>query len=158
MKEVLRVFKLDAGISLIFNDFYEFPMYCKQAGIALKCGKKENSHEWVHYFEEYCFSYMLDRCVDELRPEMLFPPALHKLIECDEKKSTNYVETLRAYLENDLKPAKAMKALFIQRSTFLYRLERIGEIADVDFEDERVKTHFLIAFQLMDRAGKPVQG
>jgi len=154
IKEVLRVFKLNAGISLIFNDFYEFPMYCKQAGIALKCGKEEKSNECVHYFEDYCFSYMLDRCVDELHPEMLFPPALHKLIECDEKKSTNYVETLRAYLENDLKPAKAMKALFIQRSTFLYRLERIGEIAQVDFEDERVKTHFLIAFQLMDRSAK----
>ena len=153
IKSALRDFRLDAGVSLVFSDFKEFPLYYKQAGIALKCGAKENSGEWVHYFEDYCFSYMLDRCAGELLPGMLFPPALHKLIECDRKKSTNYVETLRAYLENDLKPAKAMKALFIQRSTFIYRLDRINEIAGVDFDDEKVKTHFLIAFQLMDRLG-----
>ncbi|MCL1896475.1 MAG: helix-turn-helix domain-containing protein [Clostridiales bacterium] len=151
IKGVLWDFQLYAGVSHMFSDFSEFPLYRKQAGIALKCGIKENKQEWVHYFEDYCFSYMLDRCVDELLPEMLFPPALHKLIECDRRKSTNYVETLRAYLENDLKPAKAMKALFIQRSTFLYRLERINEITGIDFEDERAKAHFLIAFQLMDR-------
>ena len=154
IKDALRDFQLYAGVSLIFNDFYEFPMYCKQAGIALGCGMKEQKSEKVHYFEDYCFSYMLDCCTNELHPEMLFPPALHKLIECDRKKSTSYVETLRAYLENDLKPAKAMKALYIQRSTFIYRLDRINEIAGVDFDDEKVKTHFLIAFQLMDRMNK----
>jgi|GEM_PF-5903578 len=158
IREALQGLELYAGVSLIFNDFNEFPLYCRQAGIALKYGGKESTQEWVHYFEDYCFSYMLDRCVDELSPEMLFPSALHKLIDSDRKKSTNYVETLRAYLENDLKPAKAMKSLFIQRSTFIYRLERINEITGIDFEDEKVKIHFLIAFQLMDRIRKPAQG
>ncbi|MCL1895490.1 MAG: helix-turn-helix domain-containing protein [Clostridiales bacterium] len=157
IKKTLWDFQLHAGVSYMFSDFGEFPLYRKQAGIALKCGIKEKNEEWVHYFEDYCFSYMLDRCVDEMLPEMLFPPALRKLIECDRRKSTNYVETLRAYLENDLKPAKAMKALFIQRSTFLYRLERINELAGIDFEDERVKAHFLIAFQLMDRSRETAQ-
>ena len=153
IKHVLWDFQLYAGVSLMFNDFSEFLLYRKQACIALKCGIKEKKQEWVHYFEDYCFSYMLDRCMDELLPDMLFPPALHKLIECDRRKSTNYVETLRAYLENDLKPAKAMKALFVQRSTLLYRLERINEITGVDFEDNRIKTHFLLAYQLMTKAG-----
>jgi len=157
IREAMGDFRLYAGVSLGFGDFKDFPLYYKQAGIALRCGVKENENrnenEWVHYFQDYCFSYMLDRLDGELRPEMLYPPALHKLIEFDRKKSTNYVETLRAYLESDLKPAKAMKRLYIQRSTFIYRLDRIGEITGADFEDAKVKTHFLIAFRLMDRAG-----
>jgi len=157
IKEAMQDFRLYTGVSLVFNNFKDFPLYYKQAGIALKCGVKEKNSEWVHYFEDYSFSYILDRCVDELFTEMLYPPALQKLIEFDNKKSTNYVETLRAYLENDQKPAKAMKALFIQRSSFIYRLDRINEITGVDFEDVKVKTHFLIAFRLMDRIGKPAQ-
>ena len=151
LKTVLRDFHLYTGVSLMFNDFNNFPLYYKQAEIALKCGIKENNAEWIHCFEEYCFSYMLDRCAEELLPETLFPPALRKLIEHDRRKSTSYVETLRAYLENDLKPAKAMKALYIQRSTFLYRLDRINEMMGVNLENARTKIHFLLAFQLMDR-------
>lgn len=147
----LRDFQLHIGVSLMFDDFKEFPLYYKQASIALNCGIKENGGSWIHYFEEHCFSYMLDQCMDGLLPDMLFPPDLHKLIEHDRKKSTNYAETLRVYLENDMKPAKAMKALYIQRSTFLYRLERINEMMSADLEDEKTKIHFLLAFQLMDR-------
>ena len=151
IEDTLCVFELHAGVSLMFKGFGDFPLYCKQAGIALTYGIRENGQGWVHGFGDHCFSYMLDRCGEGLLSEMLYPPALLRLIEYDQKKSTSYVKTLRAYLEKDLKPARAMEALYIQRSTFLYRLARISEITGVDFEDEKVKIHFLLAFQLMDR-------
>ena len=151
IRKALHEFELNVGVSLMFDRMGDFPLYYKQAGIALKYGIKENSPEWMHKFEDHCFSYMLDCCTEELPPDMLFPPALHKLIDHDRKKSTSYVETLRAYLENDMKPAKAMKALYIQRSTFLYRLDRINEMIGLDLENERIKTHFLLSFQLMDK-------
>lgn len=154
IREALIDFELNVGISLMFKDFNEFPLYYKQTNIALKYGAKGNPSELVHCFEDFCFSYILDCCVEELPADMLFPSALHKLIEHDKKKHSNYVETLRAYLENDLKPAKAMKALYVQRSTFLYRIDRINEMIGLDFEDDKTKLHFMIAFQLMDRANK----
>ena len=151
IRKVLKEFELYAGVSMLFDSFDAFPLYYRQAEIALKYGIRENGSEWIHSFEKYCFSYMLDCCTRELPPDMLFPPALHKLLDHDRRKSTSYAETLRAYLENDSKPAKAMKVLYIQRSTFLYRLDRINEIIGVDLEDEKAKIHFLLSFQLMDK-------
>lgn len=153
IKEDLKEFELNAGISHIFRDFKKFPLYYRQASIALKYGSKKNTDKLVHGFEEFCLDYMLDCCTEKLPADVLFPPELHKLIEHDRKKHSNYVETLRAYIENDLKPAKAMKALYIQRSTFLYRIDRISEMVGLDFEDEKVKLHFMLAFQLMDKIG-----
>jgi sugar diacid utilization regulator len=151
IRSVLEEFELYVGVSTMFDDFAAFSLFYKQADIALKYGIMENGSTWIHYFEEYCFSYMLDRCTEDLPSEMFFPPPLNKLIDHDRKKSTSYVATLRAYLENDMKPAKAMKALYIQRSTFLHRLDRINEIIGVDLENERIKTHLLLSFQLMDK-------
>ncbi|WP_269477409.1 PucR family transcriptional regulator [Hominibacterium faecale] len=151
IKRVLKKLEYAVGISMPLTDFRELPYYCKQAEIALKYGTKENKAEQIHRFEDYCFSYMLDCCTKELKPNMLYPPMLNKLIEHDQKKSTSYVETLRAFLENDLKAAQTMRALYVQRSTFLYRMERIEALLGTDFKDNKTKIHLLMAFQLMDR-------
>ena len=71
-------------------------------------------------------------------------------MEHDEEKATSYVETLRSYLENDSSPARAMKELFVQRSTFLYRLDRIQEIMEDDLKDPERKLQYLMAFNLHD--------
>ena len=44
-----------------------------------------------------------------------------------------------------------MKELYVQRSTLLYRLERINEIADTNLKDPNTKLHYMLAFALHDR-------
>ena len=53
----------------------------------------------------------------------------------DEENQTQYMETLRVYLEQHLSATQAARELFIHRSTFLYRLDRIREILQSDLDD-----------------------
>ena len=150
LDHLLGEFKLHMGVSLMMDDFADLPRYYEQTNIALRYGIREETAGYTHFFEEHSFGYMLDCCVRDMPAQMLYPPALNKLIEYEKEKSVPYVETLRAYLESGSSPAKAMKKLYVQRSTFLYRLERISECIGTDFEDEKTRIHFLLAFRLMD--------
>ncbi|MCL1895470.1 MAG: helix-turn-helix domain-containing protein [Clostridiales bacterium] len=148
---VLERFSLHAGVSLPFRNILSFPKYHEQTSSALKYGRSGKSGRWLHYFEEYSFTYMMDCCIEKMPPEMLCPPAFLRLVRYDKENQTDFAATLRAYLENSSSPAKAIKALFIHRSTFMYRMERIREILGVDPDDKQTRLHLLMAFQMFDR-------
>lgn len=154
IENCLKAFELHIGVSLKCNDFYDLPVYYKQTEISIEYGVRECGHKRLHYFEEHTFNYMLDCCLKEFNPEVFYPPSLVKLIEYDQKKSTSYSETLKAYLDNDSSPARAMKELFVQRSTFLYRLDRINEIMGEELKNPEIKMHYLLAFRLEERWNK----
>ena len=40
------------------------------------------------------------------------------------------------------------KTLFIHRSTLFYRLDRIQQLADVDYENERERLYLLLSYHL----------
>lgn len=66
---------------------------------------------------------------------MICHEGLLELKKHDEKNQTQYMETLRVYLEQHLSATQAARELFIHRSTFLYRLDRIKEILQSELDD-----------------------
>lgn len=60
------------------------------------------------------------------------------------------MKTLRVYLDHNLNTVQSAKALFIHRSTFLYRLERIKAILETDFEDPEELFYLNLSFRLLD--------
>lgn len=151
LSDLLRTFSLHTGVSQFFEDFYELRTYYEQTNVAINYGVREKNHKWIHYFEEFSFVYMLDCCLKRFEPEAFYPSGLIKMMNRDRERSTSYTETLRAYLENDSSPARTMKELYVQRSTLLYRLERINEITGTDFKDSDTRLHYMLAFALSDR-------
>ena len=70
------------------------------------------------------------------------------LVEHDAAKGTNYVATLRAYLDHFGEVVAAADALYVHRNTFRYRLARLLQIAQLDLDDpaERLVTHLQLRF------------
>ena len=60
------------------------------------------------------------------------------------------MKTLRVYLEHNLNTVQSAKALFIHRSTFLYRLERIKRILETDLEDPDELFYLNLSFRLLE--------
>ena len=56
---------------------------------------------------------------------------------------------LRSYLENDRNIAVTSRILYLHRNTFIYRLERIGEILQMDLEVPRNRLILLIALEIL---------
>lgn len=60
---------------------------------------------------------------------------LKPLLDYDMEHNTNLIETLEIYFKNCQNAINASKDLFIHRNTLLYRLERISELLDLDFNN-----------------------
>ena len=69
----------------------------------------------------------------------------------DEKNQTQYIETLKAYLEQHLSATQAARELFIHRSTFLYRLDRIKEILQSDMDDPEEIFYLELSLRLLEQ-------
>ena len=81
---------------------------------------------------------------------MLCYEKLLDLQKSDKVQNTEYMKTLRVYLEHNLNTVQSAKALFIHRSTFLYRLERIKSILETDLEDPDELFYLNLSFRLLE--------
>ena len=72
----------------------------------------------------------------------------------DAAQHTEYMKTLRVYLDQNLNAMQTAKELFIHRSTFLYRLEKIKEILDSRLDDPDELVYLALSFRLLDNEQK----
>lgn len=145
----LRDWLFKAGISTVFTDFKNLYYYYKQAEYALSVGKSIDNSFWYYRFEDYLLPYIVKKSKERLIPEALYPDGLLRLIAHDQHKETNYCELLQLYLKNNMHIANTIKQAFLHRNTFLYRIDRIQEIIQMDLSDSDVRLSLLMAFKIM---------
>lgn len=151
---ILLNYHLQAGISSVFHDFMDLPLYCQQASALPELVPASQDTSPVLFFDDHIMAYILKQLMNRADPSSLFPDGLRKLIQHDHDNLTNYVQTLRTYLECCCSPTQATKQLFIHRSTFLYRLEKISEIANIDFNDSEQRLLYMISLKILDLLSK----
>ena len=84
---------------------------------------------------------------------MLIPAGLRNLLSYDRDHGTEYTRCLRVFLENSMNIARTVADLYIHRNTFLYRLERIKKLLDMDLDDPDVRLLLLLSYRILDGTG-----
>lgn len=146
----LRDSYLKAGISNEFTGFSEMKYYYYQAQVALEAGNRIQQFQWLHRFDEIALFYLLEQSVKEFPPHLCCSGKLMELKRYDARHNTDFYETLRIYLENHLNAVQSAKDLYIHRSTFLYRMERIKELISLDMEDRNMILYLMISYRLLE--------
>ena len=85
---------------------------------------------------------------------MICHEKLLKLKYQDEANGSYLYETLRAFLQNQQSATKTAAALFIHRSTLLYRLDKIENLLKSDLSDPDEQLYLMLSFALMDQEEK----
>jgi PucR C-terminal helix-turn-helix domain/GGDEF-like domain len=75
-----------------------------------------------------------------LPPELLVSEPLRRLIAHDAQHHTQYEQTLAAFYDALGDAPRAARALHVHTNTVRYRLRRIAELCDIDFEEPGVRT------------------
>ncbi|MBQ9041640.1 MAG: helix-turn-helix domain-containing protein [Eggerthellaceae bacterium] len=75
-------------------------------------------------------------------------PALDKLAEYDRANSSDFLLTLKVYLENDCNAQKCGRILFLHRNSLVYRIRRIQEIAGCDLSDPAERAYLRLSLLL----------
>ncbi|WP_169304488.1 PucR family transcriptional regulator [Slackia heliotrinireducens] len=148
LKQV-KGFNFNMGICMPFFQLYSLRSCYEQALFALERGKAAGCG--VACFKDYVLEYMMSAITDKCSLRTICPPGLAKLAEHDAFSKTDYVGTLKVYLENDCSPSRSCKALFVHRSTFQYRIDKINEITKAEYEDPKTKVAYLMALNIMDQ-------
>jgi hypothetical protein len=151
ISEFLKDSYLKAGISYEFTGLHSLKQYYLQSQIALKEGMKRYPLRWMIRFEEIGLDYLLGKCTEKLEPNVVCSRAVLTLKKYDLEHKTDYYETLRTYITCQMNAVKAAKALYIHRSTFLYRMAHIKELVNLDLEDPDQLLYLLLTYKLLEQ-------
>ncbi|WKY43172.1 helix-turn-helix domain-containing protein [Eubacteriaceae bacterium ES2] len=132
---LIRDYTCKAGISDPFDFLLNLKTYHLQALTALEIGQKHNPDFWYYQFADFKLSYLRRKLTEDFSAEMLLPPGFQALLVSDFKNQTEYLKTLSAYLEQRNNISAAAESLFIHRTTFIRRLERIEKLSGMDLTD-----------------------
>lgn len=143
------------GVSRTFNDFSNLVHYYQQCLKALRLGRVEKPDEKVYQYDGFFLDAALEKIFSDNAPlESYFPNGLNRLVEHDREKGSDLVGLLRAYLECDRSVTKTVRRTYMHRNTVAYRLDTISRVSGLDLDDPRVRFELMLAFELMDYAGK----
>ena len=105
-----------------------------QAEYALE-QRKEEINKYYFDFEEYALSYIIQNGIGSIAANQICHPALLILKNHDEQHETSYIKTLQVFFEQKFNASLSAKKLYIHRSSFLGRMERIKELTQIDLQD-----------------------
>ena len=103
--------------------------------------------------EDVALEVILSKALETLPARSLCDESLLQLEKIDATSQSEYVGTIKAYLDCKFNAAAAARTLGIQRSTFFYRLGRIRELTGLDVEKAEPSrlVHIALSYWLMGR-------
>ncbi|MCR4587889.1 MAG: helix-turn-helix domain-containing protein [Lachnospiraceae bacterium] len=140
LREELTISRLfdqidDATCSNVFHYIDEIPGQYRIArttfSIASKLGRKQKFYPW----KEFEFFHILNDCKDREQLRSYVHPAIYILMEYDQGKDGQLLDTLKAYITCGLSSKDTAAALFVHRNTLTYRLKKITELTGIRLED-----------------------
>ena len=135
-----------AGVSRQAAGIHRLRELALEARDAMAFGRQKNSTFWCWHFSDYTLDYLKAHMVRQYSADQLEHPALALLREYDRQNRSSLYPTLEMYVRQRFSASAAAAALYIHRSTFLHRLDRIQTLAKLDFTDEKLRLWLTLSF------------
>lgn len=149
LEEFARLNHMHVGISQPFQDILKIHTFYTQAIDTLELGENINSNGCLYFAPDLFPLYLFSNCgYTEL--ESGIHHHIRHLQNYDSKYRTEFILTLRAYLDNDRNATKAAEALHIHRSTFFYRIKKIEDVLSISFSDSKLMFLYELSFKAWD--------
>ncbi|MBV7273412.1 helix-turn-helix domain-containing protein [Clostridium sp. PL3] len=151
--KLLEKYNCRAGISKTFHNLYDLSEYYKQTITSLSIGKQLHSSQRILNYDDYIVTHMILSFGDKAHLNLLIHPIVKFLIRIDKEKNSDFFETLCAYLKHNQDVTLTSKALHIHYNTLKYRINRITELTNIDFDDSEL----LFEIQLSEKVLKLIK-
>ncbi len=155
---VLASAKMSCGVSEVFLDPFAARLYFLQARDALNIGHAFEPGAVIHRFEDIALADVLRRAFSELPVEAFMGAGLRRLATHDASSRTSYLATLAVFLDSNMSPTAAARALGVHRSTLVERLERIFSLLGSDLTDPDDRLLAQIVLRSLRYRGELPQG
>lgn len=149
-EEFLMYNQLVAGCSQPYQDLLESPNKYKQSITAATLGLESRYEQYFFEYDEMITPNVMKTLSLSMKPEELLPQYLTPLIAYDTAKKSCLLETLKYYLKYPTDPVRAAKELNIHYNTFLYRINKIKELSEIDLENGDVRFQIQLYFYFVE--------
>lgn len=149
LDKYLKSKKLVLGISDLFQDLFEFKRYEIQAVKSYENKKflLDDFHNYVFY--EQVKTYDLLNQIPKDNLIYFCNQKIWKIYEYDKVNETNYLDTLRVYLQTNRSIKMTSSYLYLHRNTINYRILKIKELFKIDLDDDAMSSQFLLSCQIV---------
>ncbi len=141
------LYSLFAGASPLGKGYLFVPSAYNKAVCALKLAKMQN--EPVLFYQNLGIYKLLVSVEEREVLQEYYHETLGRLEAADKKYGTDYLKTLRCYLENNSSVQAVAQKTYVHRNTINYKIKQIRKILKTDFS-EKEKLKYLIAFYVSD--------
>ncbi len=152
-----RLNKLHAGVGRTVEKFLDIYKSFEESKKAIEISQslsyyKEKSR--IDYSEIALYD-LLNLIIESNKAEVqkYYSRNILKLLKEDEENDTQYIETVKAYFQHNQNPTNTAEALYVHRNTINYRLGRIRQIVEDDFNNPLIRLHMDITLKIMDLIG-----
>lgn len=145
----LNTHGLCAGISQEYFDITNTPAHYRSAIQALEIGFEMKMGQRVFFSEDLMF-YQLLHSVDRSQLSAFHYHIYEQIKEHDRLYNTDFLPTIRAYLDHDRNSTQSAAALHIHRTTFFYRIKKIEELWNLSINNCKMLFLFEVSFRIDD--------
>lgn len=146
---LLRENLLVAGLSRNFSNAKYLTASCKQTVTALDFGMKLHPSFWYFKFDDCTLDYMLSKSLGDFEPEHICSAKVLELARHDTEHGSEYIKTLKVYFDCKYNAVEAARRLFIHRSSFIGRLERMQKLVNINFDSPDEQLYIGLSLKLI---------
>ncbi len=146
----LQESNLYAGLSEIFRDFLYINAFFIQAKDVVPLGMKTNLKQNLYHYRDYAIKHFVSAAVAMNYAGAFIHPAFQAIMAYDIENDTDFLKTLKVYLDSGTNQVLTAKLLHIHRNTLKYRLSRLKEIWNINLEDTNQRLRLILSFLLSE--------
>ena len=148
---VARENLVKVGTSRPFREMSRLDAGLLQATIALEYGGKTDPTNWRYRFDDYAFSWLVDRTLGDIPAEFVCHPVVLALLRYDAAHDAELLHTLSVFMRCRYNATSAASELYVARSTLLHRLARIEELAKLDWDNQADMAYLALSLAMISR-------
>ncbi|MFD1174822.1 PucR family transcriptional regulator [Paenibacillus puldeungensis] len=150
LEKLLTEIKCIAGISLTFHSISDFYIHYKQSEACLDICKKLSLPNRIYKYDDLKLTHMFLEFDKTCSLQNLIHKDVKHLLELDKNKNSDLTQTLFCYVRHRQDITTASKEMHLHYNTMKYRINRIIEMTDIDFEDSTVMFQIIISEKILD--------
>lgn len=149
LKQTINDTLIYVGVSSIVDHIYDICILYEESLAALKAKQDRKS---IYFYEDLELESLLFQVPDESLIDRFVQRRLGKLLE--EDKDFELIKTFYAFVENGINIKNTAKAIAMSVSGLRYRLDRISEILDLDYDDTKSVLSVYMAIKVLIAKGR----
>lgn len=149
-KASVKDYVIQVGIGNISTAIMDLSQSYSEAQDALNIGQTYHQDDFTLSFSDLGIYRLLYQFEDLNQLKNFIPAGLQKLLDYKKANKTDLIETLNVYFQCQQNVAKAAQILFVHYKTVTYRLERIKEITQMNFEDPEEMLSVQVGLRIID--------